>query len=174
MSWTRARPPHPYDFMPQVAEFTVHSSDLHDGDVMPLAHRAASRGGANRSPGLKWSGPPDSAASFAVTCFDIDAPTPSGVWHWIVTDIPPDASEVVEAADFTSARTGGRLLRNDLGTLDYVGAAPPEGDHLHRYLFTVHALRVAHLPVPDAASTAIATFILGTHTVARAHMVLTV
>lgn len=174
MSWTRTRPPHPYDFMPAAAEFTVHSPAGNDGDPLPHAHRAESHDGKDLSPALEWRGAPDSTAAFAITCFDIDAPTPSGVWHWIVTDIPADTQGLPEGVDFISGSVRGRRLRNDLGTKNYAGAAPPEGDHAHRYLFTVHALSVAELPVPDDASTAVATFILGAHTVGRAHLVLTI
>lgn len=171
MSWTRTRPPHPYDFMPAVAHFTVRSPLGSDGDAMPLPHRAASHGGEDLSPALEWSEAPEETASFAVTCYDIDAPTPSGVWHWIVVDIPAGTDNLTAGTDFAQ---GGRTLRNDLGSADYAGAAPPEGDHPHRYLFTVHALSVPVLPVPEGASTAVATFILGAHTLGRAHLVVTV
>jgi Raf kinase inhibitor-like YbhB/YbcL family protein len=172
MTWTRNRPPHPYDFMPAAATFTLRSTAGKNGDVMPLAHRAPTHGGGNVSPALSWSGAPASATAFAATCYDIDAPTPSGVWHWIMTDIPAGTSELPEGAGEAGTAIG-RSLRNDLGSTDYAGAAPPDGDHAHRYLFTIHALSVPQLPIPEDASTAVATFVLGAHTLGRAHLILT-
>lgn len=37
---------------------------------------------------LEWSGAPQGTRSYAITVYDPDAPTGSGWWHWVVTDIP--------------------------------------------------------------------------------------
>ncbi|GIT78955.1 UPF0098 protein [Leifsonia sp. LS1] len=173
MTWERTRPPHPYDFMPRRPEFTVTTTAGRDGDPMPLPQKAAGIGGADSSPALTWRGAPPETQSFAISCFDIDAPTPSGVWHWIVTDIPAETDALPEnAAALPDLGVGARTLRNDLGSETYDGAAPPEGDHPHRYLFTVHALAVPRLEIPPSASAAVATFIIGANTIARAHTTL--
>jgi Raf kinase inhibitor-like YbhB/YbcL family protein len=62
-------------------------------------------------------------------------------------------------------------LRNDAGTLGYVGSAPPPGDEPHRYVHTVHALDVERLDVEADSAPAIAGFNLRFHAIARAQIV---
>ena len=95
-------------------------------------------GGEDLSPDLSWTGAPDGAASFAVTCYDPDAPTGSGFWHWVAWDIPGDATSLPLglARDDASIQQAG----NDFGRRGYDGPQPP-------YIFTVHALPVARLGV---------------------------
>jgi Raf kinase inhibitor-like YbhB/YbcL family protein len=55
---------------------------------------------------------------------------------------------------------GARHGRNDYGTMDFGGACPPAGDKPHRYIFTIHALKVDKLEVPADASPALIGFML--------------
>ena len=109
-------------------------------------------GGRNVSPGLSWSGAPEGTRSFAITCFDPDAPTGSGWWHWVVTDIPATVTSLAEGAALPA---GSRTWHNDYGYPGWGGPWPPPGP-AHHYVFTVFAVGVERLDVPDEATSAVA------------------
>ena len=108
--------------------------------------------GANMSPALAWSGAPEGTSSYAITCFDPDAPTGSGWWHWVVTDIPADVAALDEGAELPA---GARTWVNDFGYPGWGGPWPPPGP-AHHYVFTVFAVGVERLDVPDEATSAVA------------------
>jgi Raf kinase inhibitor-like YbhB/YbcL family protein len=154
---------------------TVTSDSFKDGDYLAQDHVLSADfgfgcAGGNRSPHLKWSGAPAGTKSFAVTCYDPDAPTGSGFWHWVVVNIPPEATELaLDAGNPASGKLpkGALQTRTDYGNAAYGGPCPPEGDHPHRYLFTVFAVGET-LDVNADTSAAVIGFNLHFKTLAKA------
>lgn len=168
----RPESPNPYDLLPKVASFTLESEDLTDGGELPMRHASAwnGTGGEDVSPHLRWSGFPDRTAGFAVTCYDPDAPTGSGFWHWVVANVPASVTELARGAGSPGGKlpAGAVQVRNDAGATGYMGAAPPKGDRPHHYIFAVHALDTDKLEVDQNASPAFVGFNITFHILARA------
>ncbi|MCZ7421882.1 MULTISPECIES: YbhB/YbcL family Raf kinase inhibitor-like protein [unclassified Micromonospora] len=167
MTLERPIAPDPYELLPTVASFTLTSDDVQNGEPMDAAHAHGSTGGDNVSPQLAWSGFPAETKGFVVTCFDPDAPTGSGFWHWVLVNLPADMTELPRGAAEKDLK-GAFTVRNDYGEHGFGGAAPPPGDRPHRYVFAVHALDVERLDVTPEATPAYVGFNLAFHTLARA------
>ena len=152
--------------------FTLTSNDIRDGGVLPDAQVKAK---GDLSPHLAWSGAPEGTRSYAVTCYDPDAPTGSGFWHWTAANIPSDVTELAAGA----GSPGGDLPkgavqgRTDYGQPGFGGAAPPPGHGPHRYIFTVFAVDTERLDVTADDSGAVFGFNLHFHTLAKASITAT-
>ncbi len=157
--------PNPYDYLPQTASFSVTSDDVTDGAALKDDQVAAL---GNTSPQLSWSGAPEGTQSYVVTCFDPDAPTPSGFWHWVLVDVPADVTSLDTGAASGTLPGEAFHVRNDGGESGFMGAAPPAGDHPHRYFFVVHAVGEPSLGVDADASPAVVSFNLAFKTLGRA------
>ncbi|MDW5327215.1 YbhB/YbcL family Raf kinase inhibitor-like protein [Plantactinospora sp. KLBMP9567] len=170
MTLDRPVPPDPYELLPTVPTFTLTSNDVQNGEPMAAEFAHPSVGGANLSPQLAWTGFPAETKSFSVTCYDPDAPTGSGFWHWVLVNVPVEVTELPQGAGQTSSAgvPGAFSVRNDYGEQTYGGSAPPAGDRPHRYVFAVHALDVEKLDLAPEASPAYVGFNLTFHTLARA------
>jgi len=154
------------------------SNSFKDGDYLVEEHILSAEygfgcGGGNRSPHLRWEGAPPETKSFALTCFDPDAPTGSGFWHWVVVNIPPTVTELpLDAGNPAGGKlpAGALQMRTDFGKPGYGGPCPPQGDHPHRYFFTIHAVSMEKLPVTADTSAAVVGFYLHFNTLAKASL----
>jgi Raf kinase inhibitor-like YbhB/YbcL family protein len=127
--------------------------------------------GKNISPALSWSGAPKGTKSFAINVYDPDAPTGSGFWHWVVFNIPADATSLPKGAGDPKGSgmpAGVVQSRTDYGAPGYGGPCPPKGDKPHHYHFTIYAVDVDKLDADENASAAVVGFNLHFHTLAKA------
>jgi Raf kinase inhibitor-like YbhB/YbcL family protein len=94
-------------------------------------------------------------------------------WHWIVINIPASVKELAEGAG-----NGGSLpptalqTRTDFGAPGYGGAAPPPGSP-HRYIFTVHALKVERLELEADTTAAMVGYITHMNSLGKATLTVT-
>lgn len=118
---------------------TIASPAFTDASPIPARHTCD---GEEVSPALRWSGAPDGTRSFVLIVDDPDAPDPAApkriFVHWVLYDIPRDASGLDEGIATDRLPAGTRSGRNDAGSNDWAGPCPPIGRH--RYFFRLHAL----------------------------------
>ena len=132
----------------------LQSSDVKDGAPVPLQQVYTRCGGNNVSPALAWNGIPRGTHSIAVTVID-QSVAPSGWSHWIVVNLP--ASTTVLARGVANLPAGSIQIRTNFGDAQYAGPCPPPGSGVHRYEFTVWALKTA---APTIASDEAATSVI--------------
>lgn len=131
--------------------------------------------GKNVSPALKWSGAPRGAKSFALLVHDPDAPTGgAGWWHWAVVNIPADVTELRKdagKADGANLPPGAAQVNTDFGGPGWGGPCPPVGNKPHRYVFTLHALKVPKLDLPPNATASLAGFMVNAESLGKATLI---
>lgn len=157
----------------QAADFKLSSPEINPSKLLPQRFEFNGFGckGENMSPELRWSGAPAGTKSYAVTVYDPDAPTGSGWWHWLVVDLPASAeglSANAGAVDGSGLPTPAKHVRTDFGGPGFGGACPPPGDKPHRYVFTVYALKVESLGLPENATAAMAGFMMRANALGKA------
>jgi hypothetical protein len=123
-------------------DFTLTSPSFAPGAEIPTHHTCE---GPDLSPTLIWSEAPAGTKSFALIVDDPDAPDPAApqmTWvHWVLYDLPLDASELPEGVSPTALPPGTREGVNDWQRTGYGGPCPPIGRH--RYFHKLYALDAA-------------------------------
>jgi hypothetical protein len=114
------------------------SAFVHQGEIP----RQYTCDGEDSSPPLAWSGVPAGTKSLALIVDDPDAPDPKApkmvYVHWVLYNIPPDASGLAEAIQRGNLPAGTLEGVNDWGRTGYGGPCPPIGRH--RYFHKLYAL----------------------------------
>jgi len=154
----------------QSPTFRLWSDDLKSGTfTQEQVYTGFGCTGSNVSPHLAWSGAPAGTRSYVITVYDPDAPTGSGFWHWVVANVPASATMIASNASRTPRMPSGSLeTRTDFGPPGYGGPCPPAGDQPHRYIFTIHALKVDKLDVAADMSAALVGFMTNASRIASA------
>lgn len=152
--------------------FSLISSDIAEGESLGKKHELNTFGGTgdNLSPQLTWKGAPAGTKSFVLTCYDPDAPTGSGWWHWVAFNIPADVTSLETGVGTDDGMPKGTIqARNDFGEKNFGGACPPPGE-VHRYEFRVHALDVEALELDENSTPALVGFMTHVHTIETAKL----
>ena len=137
---------------------TLTSSSFKEGATLRMnpilsADYGFGCGGGNKGPQLSWSGVPAGARSFAVHCFDPDAPTGSGFWH-CGGEYSASATELkLDAGNPASGLLPGRAADPPISASQDTAPCPQAGPH--RYQFTRFAVKQDALPVNADTSAAI-------------------
>lgn len=128
--------------------------------------------GKNISPAISWKNLPAGTQSLALMVHDANAPTGSGFWHWVVSNIPASASGLPAGAGTGQGvlpagavvGTTDFLNTGASGTGGYGGPCPPQGHGVHSYTFTLFALKVPDIfqsaGIPTTGTAALTGFVL--------------
>jgi Raf kinase inhibitor-like YbhB/YbcL family protein len=126
--------------------FSISTVEFSEGEAIPTRF---SCDGENISPTLEWTGAPEGTSSYVLIMDDPDAPV--GTWiHWVLFNIPGDASGIVESIPAEPILPDGSIHgANSWERSDYGGPCPPGGTH--RYFFKLYALD-GELDLPEGSS----------------------
>lgn len=149
-----------------LAKMKLKSDDFRGGRTIPEKHAFNGFGctGDNLMPQLNLINIPANTKSLALTIYDPDAPTQSGWWHLVAYNIKPSVSIIKPGFE---GMKGVAFAKNDYGTFEYGGPCPPVGTK-HQYRFTLYALNVDKLDVPDQSSAALVSYNLEANAIKKA------
>lgn len=120
-------------------DMTIESPAFEHNGEIPAVYTCDGR---DISPELRWSGVPEDARSLLLIVDDPDAPDPDApkmTWvHWVLYDIPADATGLPEDVAPDDLPDGTRHGTNNWERTGYGGPCPPIGRH--RYFFKLYAL----------------------------------
>jgi hypothetical protein len=131
----------------------ITSDAFKEGGKIPLQYVMPGAGGQNLSVPLNWSNAPAGTQSFALAMVD-PHPVAHNWVHWLVIDIPKDATSLAEGASGKKMPPGAKELKNSFGESGYGGPQPPRGSGDHPYIFTLYALSGPKVELSQSTSLA--------------------
>jgi len=133
----------------------ITSTAFKDGEKIPIQYVMPGAGGKNISVPLSWKTVPPGTKSFALSMVD-PHPVAQNWVHWLVINLPANATNLEEGASGKKMPSGSVELKNSFGDIGYGGPQPPKGTGDHPYVFTLYALKVEKLDL--GANTSLSTF----------------
>ena len=156
---------------PAIAEDTMKltSTAFGENQSIPKVYTCE---GKDTSPPLAWAGVPANAKSLALIVDDPDAPDPAApqmTWvHWVLYNIPTNASGLAEGAASGGLPRGTLEGINDWHRTGYGGPCPPIGRH--RYFHKLYALDTVLPDLKKPTKTALEQAMKG-HIVAQTQLI---
>lgn len=149
--------------------FALTSSAFGHGTPIPEKYRGRFLG-ANISPALAWTTPPDETAELALIVQDPDIPFGKPATHALAIGIDPMLSGIFEngLAD-PSPISGIKHGKGVLGHRGWAGPKPPRSHGPHSYVFQLFALD-HQLDLPDKFTLIDALHVMAGHVIARARL----
>src|SRR5436190_9800215 len=124
--------------------FELTSPNFQEGESIPTSFTCD---GNEQSPELTWTEQPGPTQSFILLMHDPDAPK-GDFTHWVLWDIPGETQTLPKGAPLHSIGVAGK---NSFDKLGYGGPCPPPGHGPHHYHFTLYALDIASLDLPEGS-----------------------
>ena len=124
---------------PRAAQVMTLSGPWADGGTVPIKYTQA---GGEISPALTWSQVPEGVTHFVLVVHDLDAlvgAAQDDLLHWLVWNIPGDATGLPEGVPQGPARADGSRQVSATGP-DYRGPGAPASGPPHHYVFELYAL----------------------------------
>jgi Raf kinase inhibitor-like YbhB/YbcL family protein len=122
---------------------TLTTTAFPDGGVIPPKY-TQDAGDAAVSPPLSWTNVPPNTQSFVLHMHDPDVALQRGtndVIHWLVWDIPGDATGLPEGVKPEAMSANGMMQgKNNGGVVGYRGPGAPAAGPMHHYTFELYAL----------------------------------
>jgi Raf kinase inhibitor-like YbhB/YbcL family protein len=124
---------------------TMTVSGFPDGGTIPVRFTQAApgvTGGGGTSPAITWSGAPAGTQSFLLNMHDMDVArggTTEDQAHWVVWNIPADATGLPEGVASGASRPDGSYQVSASGPM-YRGPGAPANGPQHHYVFELYAL----------------------------------
>jgi len=129
----------------------ISSAAFKDGEKIPIQYVMPGAGGKNISIPLAWKNVPAGSKSFCLSIVD-PHPVAQNWVHWLVINIPAQATSIEEGASKKRMPKGSVELKNSFGEIGYGGPQPPPGTGDHPYVVTLYALSVEKLDLVGNAS----------------------